>query len=128
MTTPVDPTKNKGTIGKACLTNNGNFNCKLYFKANSATAPTDHWLNSSESGTLLEGQTDCEDPGNMGVQDGMIVRVCANVQAGSDYFGNEQFTYQSGSLNRANYRITGTTLNADLSYQGMTTAQPPSGS
>ena len=126
MTTKLSPNP-IGTIGQASLLNSGGFVCRIYFK----------WWDPSKGGWQeTAGNTDIDNPntgyadpglaGNDNIPPGApnnsVVRVCAYVALGDNAFGQEQFTYVSGSPNRANYVITGTTLDNDLKYEGITTA------
>jgi hypothetical protein len=118
---PLNPI---GTIGQGCLMNSGGFVCKIYFKwwNSAANKGTGGWIDSNRGGGFTNPNNKCEDPGDLGVPNNMVVRLCADVVWGDDNYGQEQFTYVSQNTNSANYVITGTTLDNHMKYQGITSA------
>lgn len=109
------------TIGKGCLTDAGAFDCHIYFKFWNPIG--NNWVNTSMGSTMRQNTNDCEDPGVLGAPPNSVVRLCVDVVAGDNAFGQEQFTYVPGNANRCNYSISGTTLDNSLGYKGITTAQ-----
>ncbi len=107
-----------GTIGKACLTSTAWFNCKIYFKYWNPIGK--NWVNTNTGSTVSRSTTDCEFPGVLGAPNNSQIRLCINVEAGPDYFGTDQFIYQQGNSNNANYVVQGTTQDANLNFTGIT--------
>jgi hypothetical protein len=53
------------------------------------------------------------------VPEGNLVKLHANVTAGSDKVANEEFKFSKSSGKTAKYTISGTTLSNSLKYDGM---------
>ena len=77
--------------------------------------------NRSASGDSFPlGQTKTEDPGDLGVPDGAVVWMHADVVAGKDNVASQGFIYQQGNNQTAEYTITGTTLSNTMGLIGVT--------
>jgi len=99
------------SIGKACLKNQGGFVAKLGFQYLDENG---NRQTSKFGGDIDLGQTDCEDPGKLGVPNGSIIFVYVDVVGGENNLAGQGFTYQSGLSVNANYSISGTTLDNTL--------------
>jgi hypothetical protein len=101
------------SIGKFNLKNQGGFVVKMGFQYHNQNSS--NWTRTDkETGKILLGQSKTADPGDYGVADGDTVRIYADVQAGKDKHGNQDFTYQKGNALTAYYSISGTTLDDRL--------------
>jgi len=92
------------TIGKMSLHNGGGFVVKIEFDymREDGTRAT-----SKAGGSFPVGQTETADPGSLGVPNGAIVWLHADVVAGTDNVASQGFIYEEGNANTANYTITG---------------------
>ena len=77
-------------------------------------------------GDTLVGQTVHVDPDDYGVPEDALFSLYAFVVWGSDVQGHEVFRYQKGNGWSAKYALSGTTLDAHLSYKGRE-LNPPTG-
>ncbi len=105
------------TIGYLRLKNQGGFVVKMDFKSGADAGSLGRKSGSRKDITL--GCSETQDPGNYGVQDGEVCTVYADVVAGSDNVGSTYFIYKKGSKQRANFNISGTTLDNELGYTGI---------
>lgn len=105
------------TIGYLRLKNQGGFVAKMDFKSGPDAGSLGRKSGSRKDITL--GRSETQDPGNYGVQDGEVCTVYADVVAGSDKVGETYFIYRKGSKQRANFNISGTTLDNELGYTGI---------
>jgi len=105
------------TIGSFNLANNGGFVCagKVMFIDGSG--------NSGVSGRwdmIPLGKNETMNPVDQGVANGSLVQMYIDIAGGNDRTGGTYFLYDSNSNKCANYSITGTTLNSNVSFGGIT--------
>ncbi len=101
------------SIGKFNLKNQGGFVVKMGFQHHNSNS-SDWQRTGQQTGKILLGQSETADPGDYGVAEGDTVRIFADVEAGPDKHGNQEFTYQNGNALTAYYSISGTTLDSRL--------------
>jgi hypothetical protein len=98
-------------IGKFSLRNQGGFVCKLQFVYWDQNGNRHH---VDGTGSFPIGQSETADPGQYGVPNGSAISLYADVVWGNDNTASQMFTYQSGNATKADYVITGTTLDNQL--------------
>jgi hypothetical protein len=103
-------------IGKFSLQNEGGFVVKLQFQYIDNNGDKVH---VDGTGGIPLGQTKSADPGDYGVPDGSPVQLYAFVVWGKDNVGSQLFYYSKGSPWTANYTISGTTLDNQLGFTGL---------
>lgn len=64
-------------------------------------------LTSNAGGSFPIGQTESADPGSLGVPNGSIVWLHADVLSGMDNVASQGFIYEEGNSSTANYTVTG---------------------
>ncbi len=112
-----------GPVDSFILANTGGFVARLsaeYSTDNGAT-----WHRAGDSGDIVSSvllnppanEKEIE-LGTLGVPNNALVKMHANVIAGTDKVGSEVFRYVSGSGHWAKYTISGTTLINRLTYNG----------
>jgi len=104
-------------IGKVSLHNGGGFVVKIEFDYMTADGTR---KTSKTGGDITLGRTGTEDPGSLGVPNGSVIWLKANVVAGKDNTASQGFTYVTGNDNTANYTITGTTLDNTMGLINVT--------
>ena len=104
------------TVGKMSLQNNGGFAVKLQFSYVDEKGEKQH---VDGTGSFPLGQTKTADPGDYGVPDGSPVTIYAFVVWGKDNQGTKYFQYSKGNSMVANYTISGTTLDNELGFVGL---------
>lgn len=103
-------------IGKLSLLNEGGFVVKLQFQYIDSKGEKQH---VDGTGSFPIGQSNTADPGDYGVPDGSPVAVYAFVVWGKDNVGTQLFYYKKGIQWTANYTISGTTLDNQLGFTGL---------
>jgi hypothetical protein len=108
--------KTMDTIGSFKLTNNGGFVCAgkvQYIDPNGFPKRSDRWhyINVTESETM--------NPSEKGVPSGSLIEMYIDIVAGNDRTGGTYFIYDPSSNRRAEYSITGTTLNSHVHFDGI---------
>jgi len=110
-----------GEVGKLSLKNDGAFRIRLQISRlaqNGATSRVQ--THTSGDGYFNNPNTKTVNPIDYGVDDGMLIRVYSEVQAGTNREGAEYFIYRSGNPYTAKYRHTGTTLIGNtLRFEGV---------
>ena len=100
------------SVGQVNLKNGGGFVCNLGFQY---IDPNTGQLQVTKfSSDILLGQSNTQNPGDLGVPNGATFFVYVNVVWGTNNLAKQGFIYQSGSPVTANYVITGTTLDNTL--------------
>ncbi|OXI26876.1 hypothetical protein [Burkholderia sp. AU16482] len=99
------------TIGKFTLKNQGGFVAKMQYNYYNKTGK--HHSDGNDEGIDL-GQSQTDDPGRYGVNDGDVVVLYVDVVWGSDNIAKQQFIYRKGNPNIAHYTISGTTFDNEL--------------
>ena len=112
MATPIE------TIGKVTLHQKAWVVAKLQFVYLEGSV----WKHVDGSGGTALGQSVTCDPGDYGVPNGAQFAVYVFVVWGNDRQGREVFRYEKGNTRTASYTLTGTTLDASLSFDGITNA------
>ena len=102
------------SVGKFSLKNQGGYVVKMGFQYHDPNNSGDWTRTKDETGKILLGQSKTVDPGTFGVPDGSTIRIYADIEAGPDKHGGQDFTYQSGNASTANYSCSGTTLDSRL--------------
>ena len=102
------------SVGKFSLKNQGGYVVKMGFQYLESGNSGDWKRTDKETGKILLGQSKSADPGDLGVPDGSTVRIYADIEAGPDKHGGQNFLYQSGGAKTANYSCSGTTLDSRL--------------
>lgn len=103
-------------IGKFSLSNQGGFVVKLQFVYVDSKGEKHH---VDGTGGFPIGQTQTADPGDYGVPDGVPVTVYAFVVWGRDHTAEQFFIYSKGNPWIANFTISGTTLDNQLGFTGL---------
>ena len=103
------------SIGMFSLKNSGGFVVKQGFEYLNGTK----WVKKIATEGYPVAQTKSVDPGQFGCPNGSTVRIYADVVAGNDKEGSEQFIYETGNVAIATYEISGTTLNDKLKFLGI---------
>lgn len=108
-----------GTIGQFRLHQKAAVVAKLQCKFR--VAGQDEWTHCDGTGDVPVGQTRELDPSaaNPPVPDGAEVSIFAFVVWGNDAEGREIFRYQKGNSMIASYKLSGTTLDNHLAYEGI---------
>jgi hypothetical protein len=104
-------------IGGFKLTNRGGFVCAgqvQYMNNEGYVTRTDRWrwLNLGESEMMT-------DLGRRGVPDSNPIQMYIAIRAGNDRTGGRYFQFDPSSRAYAEYRITGTTLNSAVHFDGI---------
>ncbi|AFE06808.1 hypothetical protein COCOR_06208 [Corallococcus coralloides DSM 2259] len=105
------------TIGCFNLTNEGGFVCAgeiSYIDSNGNSGKTDRY------GYINLGQSELMLPSDKGVQADWIIQLYIDINGGNDRTGGTHFLYDPNSTACAHYRITGTTLNSEVHFDGIT--------
>lgn len=106
------------TIGSFQLINNGGFVCagKVMFidTDNGTNGTTDRWdwITNPNSETMY--------PKDKDIKQNWFIQMYIDIMAGSDRTGGQFFLYDPNSKACAIYRITGTTLNSSVHFEGVT--------
>lgn len=107
------------TIGYIRLKNQGGFVVRMDFRSG-----TDKGSLSRKSGSRKDitlGCSETKSPGDYKVEEGEICTVHADVVAGKDKVGTTYFIFKKNSKQRANFTISGTTLDDELGFTGIDT-------
>lgn len=104
-------------IGAFRLKNQGGFVVKMDFLFGSDPGNLYRIDGSRKDITL--GCSETKDPGECGVHEGDVCTIHADVVAGKDKAGKTYFIYQKGNKNRADFTISGTTLDNELGFNGI---------
>jgi len=107
----------KGDISFISLLNKGAFVARIEFEYYNQSKF--QWVNKGGAGDITVGNSKKASPGDHGVPDGSLVRLCVKVVAGTAKTASEVFTYKKDVGSTANYSISGTTLNSVLIYEGV---------
>lgn len=106
------------TIGSFQLINNGGFVCAgkvMYIDTdNGSQGTTSRW------GNITNPNSETMYPKDQGVGSGWMVQMYIDIVAGNDRTGGTYFNYDPNSSACAIYRITGTTLNSNVNFEGVT--------
>lgn len=102
-------------VGSVTLHQDGWFAAKLQF----VYFDGERMIHVDGSSNLTMGTSETLDPGKYGVPSGAELSIYVFVVWGNDCQGKEIFKYVPGSPNRADYTITGTTLNNKLTFNGI---------
>ncbi len=105
-------------IGKLRLKNQGGFVVKMDFLFGSSPDKLSRLSGSRKDITL--GFSETNDPGDYNIHSGDYCTVYADVAAGKDKSGQTIFIYQKDNKNQANFTISGTTLDNELGFNGIT--------
>lgn len=105
------------TIGYLRLKNQGGFVVKMDFLSGTDIGSLDRKSGSGQDITL--GYSETQSPGDYGVKEGDICTVHADVVAGHDKQGTTYFIFKKDSKQRANFIISGTTLDDELGFTGI---------
>lgn len=111
-------TSDYSVIGKFRLKNQGGFVVKMDFVYFDQQMEKKRVDGSRKSITL--GCSETCDPGEYEVPEGAIVSIHADVVAGKDKEGASWFRYKKGAPATANFVISGTTLDNELGFIGLT--------
>lgn len=107
------------TVGYLRLKNQGGFVVRMDF-----VSGTDEGSLSRKSGSrddITLGCSETKSPGDYKVKEGEICTVHADVVAGKDKVGKNYFIFKKDSKQRANFVISGTTLDDELGFTGIDT-------
>ncbi len=104
-----------GPVDTFMLHNEGLFVVKI--SAEYSTDAGAHWLRARSSGDIVLGAEQHVELSALGVPNGALVKMHADVVWGYDKVGSEVFTYVSGSKHWAKYSTWGTTLSNTLKYE-----------
>ena len=104
------------SIGAFHLANDGGFVCagKCQFIDNDGgTGVSDRWS------MIPLGQSETMNPADRDMQDGYMLQMYVDIEAGNDRTGGAYFLFDPTSKLTAKYRITGTTLNSTMHFDGV---------
>jgi hypothetical protein len=105
-------------IGSFELSNAGAFVVRM--KAQYRRNADDSYTPVNLTDDFPVGQVKSADPGDHGVPNNAEVRLFVHVGGGNDQTAPQIFTYKRGNNHIAKYRITGTTLDPNLTLTGRT--------
>lgn len=105
-------------IGKFRLKNQGGFVVKMDFVYYDSSM-NKHRVDGSRKDITL-GKSETASPGDYKVPEGALVSIHADVVWGKDTEGKSWFVFESGNAKTANFTISGTTLDNELGYNGIT--------
>ncbi len=108
---------NYQTVGYLKLKNQGGFVVRMDFLSGTDTSSLER--NSGSRKAITLGYSETQSPGDYGVREGDICTVHADVEAGKDKQGTTYFVFRKESTQRANFIISGTTLDDELGFVGI---------
>jgi hypothetical protein len=103
-------------IGGFKLTNKGGFVCAgkvQYIDSGGYPKLTDRWHWIGQDSEVMV------DLGQKGVPEGSIIQLYIEIRAGDNRTGGRYFRWDPSSRSIAEYRITGTTLNSAVHFEGI---------
>lgn len=110
--------KNPAPIGKVALRNEGAYFVAVRFDY--LRSDGRQRISSATTGTPFPvGETNISDPGDHGVPEGAELWIEIQATLGESAQGHQHFIYQKGVAQMARYHCSGTTLDVDLSFDGV---------